>query len=108
MAEIGENMSSVVERAVELFGDSQFRMCQGNPQGYDFEVHHKATHCSYEKWLWEQAYCEARLERAEREGKATMTQFGLVYNHPEHLQRLWHDRTEQMYQDALFNFWFGG
>lgn len=70
---------NVIQRAIELFNDDSFRIGPANPQVHDCEIAHGLTHSTLEKWRWEAAYNEARLERAVKNGKAHNGMWGIHY-----------------------------
>lgn len=70
---------SVIERALELYNDESFRFGPAHPQGWDFAVSQLGYRKSLAQYWWENAYTEARLERAVQAGKAEVGYMGIVY-----------------------------
>lgn len=79
---------SVEDHAIEIYHSKEFGLTEAHEQRWDFDAAHRLTKArSYAQWKWQLAHCEARLERAVREGKATRTQIGICYNYND--AQLW-------------------
>jgi hypothetical protein len=73
---------TTVERALEIAKDEKFQWSMAHPQGWEFIVACRGYRRPYAAYVWELAYCEARLERAEERGLAETSQIGLIYTGP--------------------------
>lgn len=73
---------NLTERALEIVKDDEFLWTVAHPQVYDWEVHHGYYHGPYAKWAWEEAYHQARMERAVDNGLATWGHYGSEYTGP--------------------------
>jgi len=58
---------NILQRALEMYQAKVF-MGTHPEQIYDYERHHKLTKSNFEKWWWEQCYCEARILWQESNG----------------------------------------
>lgn len=74
-----EEINPAIRRAQALCHNESFCNGPGHPQGYDYEIHRGLFRGPYAKWLWAQAYSEARLEIAAGLGKAVAGPHGLNY-----------------------------
>ena len=61
-------MKEIIQKALELYQAMEY--CGTHPkQIYEYERSHRLTKSKFEKWWWDQCYCEARILWREATGE---------------------------------------